>query len=161
MSLSLATWQASRNAECGLNSAWTMESLSSTTTQPPRSVTCIAPWMLTASRWGDQRMLQILTNARQQQQQLLPQPHLQQQLVVGDRCFCYCCLNKVFIHMIMVFCIFIPGTRCPDGWTQDGTSCYFLSIDLIPLVADAIKFCQDLGSTLVEVTHSIYCGLAR
>ena len=63
--------------------------------------------------------------------------------------------------MIMVFCIFIPGTRCPDGWTQDGTSCYFLSIDLIPLVADAIKFCQDLGSTLVEVTHSIYGGLAR
>ena len=59
----------------------------------------------------------------------------------------------------MVLCMFTPGIRCPDGWTQDGTSCYLLSIGLIPHVAEAIKFCQDLGSTLVEVIHSIHGGL--
>ena len=42
---------------------------------------------------------------------------------------------------------------CPDGWTQADTSCYLLSIDVIPNVHDAIKFCEDLGSTLVEVTR--------
>ena len=77
------TWRVSRVAECGQNSGQRMESLSSTTTRPRRSATCIAPSMLTASRWADPRLLLPLTNARQQQQQQrLLQPHLQQQLVL-------------------------------------------------------------------------------
>jgi len=53
---------------------------------------------------------------------------------------------------------------CPDGWTQADTSCYLLSIDVIPNVHDAIKFCEDLGSTLVEVNteaeNTLLVGMA-
>ena len=52
----------------------------------------------------------------------------------------------------MVFDIFISlGVKCPDGWIQGDKSCYFLSTDLISLVTVAVEFCENLGSTLVEV----------
>merc|ERR1711953_327101 len=40
---------------------------------------------------------------------------------------------------------------CADGWTESGRSCYFLSTDYIRPFASAAKFCEDLGSTLVEI----------
>merc|ERR1712184_74413 len=61
-----------------------MEWLSSTTTQPRRSVTCIAPSVLTAKRLVDPRLLLLLINALRQlqhpyqQQQQLPQQQQQQ-----------------------------------------------------------------------------------
>ena len=45
----------------------------------------------------------------------------------------------------------LSGVSCPDGWTESGRSCYFLSTDYIKPFASAAKFCEDLGSTLVEV----------
>ena len=47
----------------------------------------------------------------------------------------------------------ISGVKCPDGWTQGDGSCYFLSTDLISLVTEAVDFCENLGSTLVEVSQ--------
>jgi len=43
------------------------------------------------------------------------------------------------------------GVKCPDGWTEGDGSCYFLSTDLISPVSEALKFCENLGSILVEV----------
>ena len=79
MSLPLETLGASRVADFGPNSGRTMEPLSSTTTQPRRSVTCIAPFMRTARRLVDPRLLLLLINALQKQQLLL-QLQQQQQL---------------------------------------------------------------------------------
>ena len=47
----------------------------------------------------------------------------------------------------------LSGVSCPDGWTESGRSCYLLSTDYIrpATFASAAKFCEDLGSTLVEV----------
>jgi len=40
---------------------------------------------------------------------------------------------------------------CPVGWTLAGGSCYFLSTDYIQTFTAAAQFCENLGSTLVEV----------
>ena len=53
--------------------------------------------------------------------------------------------------------MFIAALTCPDGWTMvvpDG-SCYLLSMDIIANVFDALKFCEDQGSTLVEVRYTL------
>ena len=44
---------------------------------------------------------------------------------------------------------------CPDGWTLAGTSCYLLSTEIITPFSEAVKFCEELGSTLVEVNRLI------
>merc|ERR1711973_489472 len=45
------------------------------------------------------------------------------------------------------------SVSCPDGWTESGRSCYFLSTDYIrpATFASAAKFCEDLGSILVGI----------
>ena len=50
----------------------------------------------------------------------------------------------------------LSGVSCPDGWKESGRSCYFLSTDYIEpaTFTSAAKFCEDLGSTLVEVEFS-------
>ena len=53
--------------------------------------------------------------------------------------------------MFFLYILFL-GAKCPDGWTQADASCYFLSTYYQPLVSDAVKFCEDLGSVLVEVS---------
>ena len=103
MSLPPVLCWVSRNADCGPNSGLTMEQLSSTTTQPQRSVTCIIPLSPTASQWGDQRLLLLLTSA-------LRQPHhqqlcLQQQQVAKDGC-CWCYFSMVYF-------------RCQMSWWVD------------------------------------------
>ena len=42
---------------------------------------------------------------------------------------------------------------CPDGWTLAGTSCYLLSTEIITPFSEAVKFCEERGSTLVEVNQ--------
>ena len=42
---------------------------------------------------------------------------------------------------------------CPEGWTLAGSSCYFLSTEYISPFSEAVKFCENLGSSLVEVNH--------
>ena len=44
---------------------------------------------------------------------------------------------------------------CHEGWTPAGSSCYLLSIDIIANVFDALKFCEDQDSTLVEVINTL------
>ena len=44
---------------------------------------------------------------------------------------------------------------CPEGWTLAGTSCYYLSTEIITPFSEAVKFCENLGSTSVEVNRSI------
>ena len=44
---------------------------------------------------------------------------------------------------------------CPEGWTLAGTSCYYLSTEIIKPFSEAVKFCENLGSTLVEVNRLI------
>ena len=52
----------------------------------------------------------------------------------------------------MVFNMSIPlGIKCPDGWTLSGRSCYYLSTNIIKPFSAAVTFCENLGSTLVEV----------
>merc|ERR1712004_255304 len=54
---------------------------------------------------------------------------------------------------------------CPGGWVQYGSSCYLLSMDIIANVFDALKFCEDQGSTLVEVNteaeNAMLVGMAE
>merc|ERR1711973_537748 len=49
----------------------------------------------------------------------------------------------------------LSGVSCPDGWTESGRSCYLLSTDYIrpATFASAAKFCEDLGSILVEINN--------
>ena len=51
--------------------------------------------------------------------------------------------------------MFIAALTCPDGWTQFGSSCYLLSVEIIANVFDALKFCEDQGSALVEVRYTL------
>ena len=124
--------------------------LSSTSIQSQRSVSSIAPWKPIVSQWGDPvpRLLPLLINALQQQ------PHLQPQLVARyERCLCYC-WNKQSLKICIIFYMIISrGVNCPDGWTAAGRSCYYLSTEIKSHFTDAAQFCENLGSTLVEVSQ--------
>ena len=48
---------------------------------------------------------------------------------------------------------------CPDGWTLWGSSCYFLSTEVFSPFSEAVKFCENLGSSLVEVKSDYFFGL--
>jgi len=43
------------------------------------------------------------------------------------------------------------GVKCPEGWTLEGQSCYFLSTEIVKPFSAAVAFCENLGSTLVEI----------
>ena len=43
--------------------------------------------------------------------------------------------------------------NCPEGWTLAGSSCYLLSTETIRHFSEAVKFCEERGSTLVEVNQ--------
>ena len=50
---------------------------------------------------------------------------------------------------------------CPEGWTlASGSTCYFLSTEIASPFSEAVKFCENLGSTLVEVIHVFFLNLA-
>ena len=51
-----------------------------------------------------------------------------------------------------LFILFL-GAKCPEGWTHAFSSCYFLSTEIVSPFNEAVKFCENLGSTLVEVNH--------
>ena len=122
--------------------------LSSTSIQSQRSVSSIAPWKLIVSQLGDPRLLPLLINALQQQ------PHLQPQLVASyDRRLCYCWIKKKFDNLYYFYMIISRGVNCPDGWTVAGRSCYYLSTEIKSHFTDAAQFCENLGSTLVEVSQ--------
>ena len=124
--------------------------LSSTSIQSQRSVSSIAPWKPIVSQWGDPvpRLLPLLINALQQQ------PHLQPQLVARyNHCLCYCWIKKSLKICIIFYMIISRGVNCPDGWTVAGRSCYYLSTEIKSHFTDAAQFCENLGSTLVEVSQ--------
>ena len=43
--------------------------------------------------------------------------------------------------------------NCPEGWNLAGSSCYLLSTETIRHFSEAVKFCEERGSTLVEVNQ--------
>ena len=57
------------------------------------------------------------------------------------------------IYTVFDMSIPLGPVYCPVGWTLAEGSCYFLSTDYIDTFTDAAQFCENLGSTLVEVSQ--------
>ena len=69
-------------------------------------------------------------------------------VIVAEKLICF------FLYILSL------GAKCPEGWTLAGSSCYFLSTEIISTFNEAVTFCENLGSTLVEVNHVCFFNLA-